>query len=70
MYKKAIEVLNIFHQNGYLAYIVGGYPRDYLLGINSLLYFMYDKESNMKTKHIIILLLIKIPPLRKRGDLV
>ena len=35
MYKKAIEVLNIFHQNGFLAYIVGGYPRDYLLGIET-----------------------------------
>lgn len=35
MYKKAIEVLNIFFENGYLAYIVGGYPRDYLLGIKT-----------------------------------
>lgn len=35
MYKKAIEVLNKFHQNGYLAYIVGGYPRDALLGIET-----------------------------------
>lgn len=35
MYKRAIEVLNKFHQNGYLAYIVGGYPRDYLLGIKT-----------------------------------
>ena len=35
MYKKAIEVLNIFHNNGYLAYIVGGYPRDSLLGIKT-----------------------------------
>jgi len=35
MYKKAIEVLNKFHQNGYLAYIVGGYPRDFLLGIKT-----------------------------------
>ncbi len=35
MYKKAIEVLNKFHENGYLAYIVGGYPRDFLLGINT-----------------------------------
>ena len=35
MYKKAIEVLNKFHDNGYLAYIVGGYPRDFLLGINT-----------------------------------
>ena len=35
MYKKAIEVLNKFHDNGYLAYIVGGYPRDTLLGIKT-----------------------------------
>ena len=35
MYKKAIEVLNKFHDNGYLAYIVGGYPRDNLLGIKT-----------------------------------
>jgi len=32
MYKRAIEVLNKLVQNGYLAYIVGGYPRDTLLG--------------------------------------
>ena len=35
MYKRAIEVLNKFSENGYLAYIVGGYPRDYLLGIKT-----------------------------------
>ena len=35
MYKKALEVLNKFTQNGYLAYIVGGYPRDTLLGIKT-----------------------------------
>ena len=35
MYKKAIEVLNKFSDNGYLAYIVGGYPRDSLLGIET-----------------------------------
>ena len=35
MYKKAIEVLNKFYQFGYEAYIVGGYPRDYLLGIDT-----------------------------------
>ncbi|MBQ2873001.1 MAG: hypothetical protein IJE89_03270 [Bacilli bacterium] len=35
MYKKAIEVLNKFYENGYLAYIVGGYPRDTLLGIKT-----------------------------------
>ena len=35
MYKRAIEVLNKFSQNGYLAYIVGGYPRDSLLDIKT-----------------------------------
>ena len=35
MYKKAMEVLNKFSQHGYLAYIVGGYPRDSLLGIKT-----------------------------------
>ena len=35
MYKRAIEVLNKLTDNGYLAYIVGGYPRDYLLGIKT-----------------------------------
>jgi len=35
MYDKAILVLNKFHQNGYLAYIVGGYPRDTLLDIKT-----------------------------------
>lgn len=35
MYKKAIEVLNKLFQNGYLAYIVGGYPRDTLLDIKT-----------------------------------
>lgn len=35
MYNRAIEVLEKFYQNGYLAYIVGGYPRDYLLGIKT-----------------------------------
>ena len=35
MYNKAIEVLNKFYESGYLAYIVGGYPRDTLLGIKT-----------------------------------
>ena len=35
MYKRAIEVLNKLSMNGYLAYIVGGYPRDNLLGIKT-----------------------------------
>lgn len=35
MYKKALEVLKIFEDNGYLAYIVGGYVRDFYLNIES-----------------------------------
>ena len=35
MYNKAIEVLNIFKEHGYEAYIVGGYPRDKMLGIKT-----------------------------------
>lgn len=35
MYNRAIEVLNKLSDNGYLAYIVGGYPRDSLLGIKT-----------------------------------
>ena len=35
MYKKALEVLKIFEDNGYLAYIVGGYVRDFCLNIES-----------------------------------
>ena len=35
MYDKAIEILKTFEHHGYIAYIVGGYPRDYLLGIKT-----------------------------------
>ena len=35
MYNKAIDVLKKFEEHGYLAYIVGGYPRDNLLGIKT-----------------------------------
>lgn len=35
MYNKAIELLNVFYNHGYLAYIVGGYPRDMILGIKT-----------------------------------
>ena len=35
MYKRALEVLKIFEDNGYLAYIVGGYVRDFCLNIES-----------------------------------
>ena len=35
MYNKALEVLNKLAINGYDAYIVGGYPRDKILGIKT-----------------------------------
>ena len=35
MYNKAMQVLNIFNEHGYDAYIVGGYPRDSILGIKT-----------------------------------
>ena len=35
MYNKALDVLKIFINHGYDAYIVGGYPRDRLLGIKT-----------------------------------
>ncbi len=50
MYEKAIEILNIFDSNGYIAYIVGGYPRDTLLGIKTM---DIDICTNAKPKEII-----------------
>ena len=35
MYNKAIEILKKFMEHGYVAYIVGGYPRDKMLGVES-----------------------------------
>ncbi len=35
MYNKALDVLKILNDHGYQAYIVGGYPRDKILGITS-----------------------------------
>ena len=35
MEDKAKEILKIFNDNGYMAYIVGGYTRDVLLGKKS-----------------------------------
>jgi len=35
MYNKALDVLKIFNNYGYDAYIVGGYPRDKILGIKT-----------------------------------
>mgnify|MGYP002623589465 CR=1 FL=1 len=50
MYNRAIEVLNIFSNHGYDAYIVGGYPRDSLLKIKTT---DIDICTNAKPKEII-----------------
>ena len=50
MYNKAISVLKIFVSHGYEAYIVGGYPRDNLLGRKTL---DIDICTNAKPKDII-----------------
>ena len=49
MYEKAIKVLNELTQHGYEAYIVGGYPRDFLLNRES---FDIDICTNAKPKEI------------------
>ena len=35
MLKQALKIINKLEENGYVAYIVGGFVRDYILGINS-----------------------------------
>ena len=35
MLKQALKILNKIEENGHVAYIVGGFVRDYILGINS-----------------------------------
>ena len=52
MYNKALEVLNILTEHGFLAYIVGGYPRDTLLNIETK---DIDICTNAKPKEIIAL---------------
>ena len=36
MKEKALEILKIFEEHGYIAYIVGGYVRDTLIGKKTL----------------------------------
>lgn len=50
MLEKAFEVLRIFESNGYVAYIVGGYVRDYLLDKKT---FDIDICTNATPKEII-----------------
>ena len=56
MEKKALKVLSILEENGYEAYIVGGYVRDKLLGIESCLVFgrlNNDKEDGRHCWNIV-----------------
>ena len=50
MREKALEVLKIFEEHGYEAYIVGGYVRDYLIGRKT---FDIDICTNATPKEII-----------------
>ena len=40
MYEIALDILNKLEENGFKAYIVGGYPRDKYIGINSSVNFI------------------------------
>ena len=50
MKEKALELLKIFSENGYEAYLVGGFVRDYVLGKKS---FDIDICTNALPKDII-----------------
>ncbi len=49
MKEKAIELLNIFYENGYEAYVVGGFVRDLILGRKS---FDVDIATNATPRQI------------------
>ena len=49
----ALEVIKILENHGYSAYIVGGYVRDYLLGIETM---DVDICTNAKPKEIMDIL--------------
>ena len=50
MKEKAFEVLKIFENNGYIAYIVGGYVRDYLIGKKTLEVYKTAIKANKAAK--------------------
>jgi len=65
MLKKALEVLRKLEDNGYNAYIVGGFVRDYFLGNNSA---DIDICTNAKPKDIIDLFEVKEIPDAQYGS--
>ena len=54
MLENAVKVLNVFNDNGYEAYIVGGFVRDYLLGVES-----HDIDITTNCPYELILTLFK-----------
>lgn len=67
MLEKAIEILKIFESNGYTAYIVGGFVRDYILGRNST---DIDICTSATPKDIINLFNVKNIPINTYGSVV
>lgn len=66
MLKKALRVLNQIEENGYVAYIVGGFVRDYVLGINSL---DVDIATSATPKDILEIFKTSVLPKEKYGSI-
>lgn len=52
MLEKALELLKIFYDNGYEAYLVGGFVRDYILGKQSMDVDICTNATPMQVKEI------------------
>ena len=52
MNENALKVLKIIDSKGYLAYLVGGYPRDLYMGRESIDYDICTNATPMQLKNI------------------
>lgn len=66
MLKQALKLLNTIEENGYKAYIVGGFVRDYILGINST---DVDIATNATPKEIMDLFPNSVLPKEEYGSI-
>ena len=60
MYETAIKLLNILSDNGFKAYIVGGYPRDLILNRESFDIATSRAVANLSTLAEYLLPLVKV----------